>query len=94
VGAYQVLVDDVALQVLVPAVMEDLVTNEVADVDVAEAGGVGEEGACRRLTGPRRPRHQHVRARPSQAAAVLRRHRGSSVLGSVPVWCERWMYHV
>jgi hypothetical protein len=86
--AYQVLVDDLALEVLVPAVMEALLTNEVTNVDVAEAGSVGEEGARRRLTGPRRPRHQHVRARPSRAAAtVLRRHRGSRVLGSVPVRC-------
>jgi hypothetical protein len=75
---YQVLVDDVALEVLVPAVMEALLTNEVTNVDVAEAGSVGEEGACRRLTGPQRPRHQYVWARPSRAAAaaVPRRHRG------------------
>jgi len=54
---YQVLVDDMALEVVVPAVVEALLAHEVADVDVAEACCVGEEGARRRFPRPRRPRH-------------------------------------
>lgn len=54
---YQVLVDDMALEVGVPAVVEALLADEVADVDVAEACGVGKERARGRLPRPRRPRH-------------------------------------
>lgn len=46
-----------ALEVVVPAVVEALLAHEVADIDVAEACCVGEEGARRRFPCPRRPRH-------------------------------------
>ena len=71
--AYQVLVDDVALEVIVPAVVEALLADEVADVDVAEARSFGEEGARRRLPRARRPRHQHVRPRAPPFAAAIGR---------------------
>ena len=60
---YQVFVDDVALEVSIPAVMEALFADEVADVDVGDACGIREEGAHRRLPRARRPGHQHVGSR-------------------------------
>ena len=83
--AYQVLVDDVALEVVVPAVVEALLADEVADVDVAEARGFGEEGAGRRLPRARRARHQHVRPRAPSGAAVRRRHREGRVFRFFPL---------
>lgn len=61
---YQVLVDDVALKLVVPSVMEVLLPDEVADVDVAELGCLRQGGAHRRLASPWGPSHQNVRPPP------------------------------
>lgn len=68
----QVLVDDVAIELVVPAVVQSLLPRQIADVEVVHPGGVGQERARRRFPCPRRSRHKHVRPKPPpQPASVL-----------------------
>lgn len=69
----QVLIDDVAIEFVVPAIVKPLLARQIADVEVAHPGSVGHEGARRRLPCSWRSRHQHVRPQPPhRPAAVLR----------------------
>ncbi|KAK8966728.1 hypothetical protein KSP40_PGU013097 [Platanthera guangdongensis] len=71
----QFLVDDVALEFLVPPVVEALGLNEIADVDVTELRGVSKQRTRRRLPRTWRARYQDVRPRSVAVAAAAAIHR-------------------
>lgn len=67
-----------ALELFVPAVVEVLGLDKIADVDVPEQRSVGEQRASRRLSRARRARHQNVGPHP--AAAGHRSRNGSRAI--------------
>ncbi|KAK9018001.1 hypothetical protein V6N11_000991 [Hibiscus sabdariffa] len=59
-GIYEVFVDNVALEVVVPAIVQVLLPDQISDVYMAEIGGLRQSSRRRRLASPGSPRHQYV----------------------------------
>jgi hypothetical protein len=72
VGKYEVFVDEVTLELVVPAVVQVLLPHQISDAYVAELGGLRQSRRRRCLARPGCPRHQYVRLSSTSYATVLR----------------------
>ena len=85
--AYEVFVEEIALELVVPAVVETLLLDQITNVDVAEIGSLGEGRRRRRFASPRRASYEYVwplSFRPS--AAILCHCWSSRVVGPTRVF--------
>lgn len=55
---HQVFVDDVALELIVPTIVQVLLFDEITDADMPEVRGLRQSRSRRRFTGTRSPRDQ------------------------------------
>lgn len=57
---HQVFIDDVAIEFLVPAVMQVLLFDQISDIYVAELRRLRQSGRCRRFAGSRSSCYQYI----------------------------------
>lgn len=76
-----------ALELVVPAVVQALLPDEVADADVAELGGLGEGARRRRLPRPGRARDEYVGPPPLAILSHISRPPAATI--SRPANCDR-----
>jgi len=71
VGKYEVFVDKVTLELVVPAVVQVLLPHQISDANVAELSGLCQSRRRRCLARPGCPCHQYVRLPSTSYATVL-----------------------